>query len=498
MNENLIGYKIGKITVVEKVNNENTFYDVYDCVCECRNHLILREDEILSGEITECGDCKLSKINSTHNQSDTRLYGIWRGIRQRCSTDNEYSVYYKIDVCPEWENDFQAFADWAYANGYIEDINGHECSLDRIDNSKGYSPDNCRWVDAKTQANNVSRNHLATYNGETHTLSEWADIYGIKPELLYDRYCKHGWSFEDSVGIPINGKSPVYTYNGLTLTLPEWRDRLGIPLDVLRDRLRNGWTIDRAFTTPYTKDHATYYNYNGKEYTSSELSEMSGILGDTIRRRIRNGMSVEDAVNTKSRKADVYYEYKGKMYTVKELADMAGVNIETFRARMKNGGYSVEEAVEMNYRKTGTKYTYKGKEYSVSELVKEFGIAESTLRDRLRQGYSIEDALNIPVEEKSIELEYDGVKLSPSQWGKVMGIGKDTVGRRLRQGFSVEDAITKPVSYRGESKINAIYFIDDNGKGVSQEDMMNFLSNNNNKKKTYTFSETVMKNLMLH
>ena len=81
-----------------------------------------------------------------------------------------------------------AFYDWALANNYNENL-----SIDRIDVNKGYYPSNCRWTDAKTQANNQRNNHIIEYEGEKHSISEWADILNISRDVLYSRL-KNGWS----------------------------------------------------------------------------------------------------------------------------------------------------------------------------------------------------------------------------------------------------------------------------------------------------------------
>ena len=83
-------------------------------------------------------------------------------MKKRCSNTivHNYHRYggRGITVCDEWLHDFQAFYDWSMENGYDENAPYGQCTIDRIDNDKGYSPDNCRWVDAKTQCNNKSNN----------------------------------------------------------------------------------------------------------------------------------------------------------------------------------------------------------------------------------------------------------------------------------------------------------------------------------------------------
>ena len=89
--------------------------------------------------------------NYKHGGAHTRLYNIWKSMRQRCINpkNSRYSVYGAkgIKVCKEWD-DFKKFRDWAIKNGYEKNL-----TIDRIDNSKGYSPKNCRWVSYKIQAN---------------------------------------------------------------------------------------------------------------------------------------------------------------------------------------------------------------------------------------------------------------------------------------------------------------------------------------------------------
>lgn len=135
-----------------------------------------------------------------HGRKGTRLYRIWQAMKTRChnAKSPRYSDYGArgIVVCEEWRNDFQNFYDWAMENGYSDKL-----TIDRIDNDKSYSPDNCRWSTIKIQNRNSRHNKLLTLNNETHCLTEWAEITGLTVSCICNRI-RYGWKIEDVLTKP--------------------------------------------------------------------------------------------------------------------------------------------------------------------------------------------------------------------------------------------------------------------------------------------------------
>lgn len=130
-----------------------------------------------------------------HGGKGTKLYEVWCSMKRRCElpTFSSYKYYggRGISVCNEWKESFIAFRKWAFENGYKEGL-----SLDRIDNNGNYEPSNCRWATMKEQANNQNHTLKINYKGEIKTLTEWAEILGIKRHTLYQRIYKKGWTIE--------------------------------------------------------------------------------------------------------------------------------------------------------------------------------------------------------------------------------------------------------------------------------------------------------------
>lgn len=200
----LVGKKYGRLTVVEYHGLNKRGKSMWKCLCECGNTSVVLGNRLTNGHTKSCGcySVELTKDRfTTHGMSNTRLYKIWQGMLKRCN--NEKSAMYKhygkrgIKVCDEWCG-FEKFRDWAIHNGYSESL-----TLDRIDNDGGYSPDNCRWVDMKTQERNTSRNRYITFRGETLCLMEWAEKLNINYRTLQDRICVRGWSIERAFLTPV-------------------------------------------------------------------------------------------------------------------------------------------------------------------------------------------------------------------------------------------------------------------------------------------------------
>lgn len=142
-----------------------------------------------------CG-CKKATVPpyKTHGKSKTRLHSIWRGMKQRCNNPNReaYKDYggRGIAICDEWKDNFEAFYEWAMANGYSDDL-----EIDRRDNDGDYEPSNCQWVTRGIQANNRRTSAKLTLNGETHTIAEWTRITGLSKATIEGRL-KRGWTIE--------------------------------------------------------------------------------------------------------------------------------------------------------------------------------------------------------------------------------------------------------------------------------------------------------------
>ena len=196
----LTGKKFGKLLVIKQSDLYKNNRILWVCKCDCGNEYLVRGQSLRSGKTTHCG-CNRHKYLQDSDQNKIRLRGIWRGMKGRCYNRNHRQ--YKnwggrgIGVCVDWLNNFENFYNWAISNGYNEDL-----TLDRIDVDKNYGPDNCRWVTMKEQCSNKTNNIILSFKGETKTLPKWALEYDIPRRVLYRRLTD-GWSVERALTTPV-------------------------------------------------------------------------------------------------------------------------------------------------------------------------------------------------------------------------------------------------------------------------------------------------------
>lgn len=206
----MIGKKYGKLTVISiEKQNQKTFLK---CKCDCGNIIVRPTYLIATNQIKSCG-CSKGESLKRYNASGMRskgcykdgrslhpLYGTWFQMISRCENPNQnhYDRYggRGIKVCDEW-HDFWQFVKWS------DSVGGRPkgYTLDRIDNNGNYEPNNCRWADWRTQTTNKSSNVFIEFEGQTKTVTEWAEFLNLHPHTLQERL-KKGWSVERALTEP--------------------------------------------------------------------------------------------------------------------------------------------------------------------------------------------------------------------------------------------------------------------------------------------------------
>ncbi len=205
----LSGTRFGRLVVLRLDRMEKrsgAFKSFWVCHCDCGVEKVLARNNLTSGNTRSCGCLSIENsatVNRTHGMSRTILYNTWQCMITRCcNPDNPAYKDYGgrgIKVCERWRIDYTAFlADMGQPPT-------KRYSLDRIDNNGNYCKENCRWATTKQQSRNSRHNVHIEHNGESHCVSEWAEITGIKMHTLYNRLFILGWSVERAITTPTLG-----------------------------------------------------------------------------------------------------------------------------------------------------------------------------------------------------------------------------------------------------------------------------------------------------
>lgn len=175
--------------------------------CDCGKETEAYIGNVTRGHTKSCGCHRVNvskkhctALNETHGmwKTDKLLVRVWNSMKSRCHNPNDKSFgrygAIGITVCNRWQSDFKAFHEWCYNNGYEKGL-----QIDRRDGTKGYSPENCRFVTCKENNRNRKDNVFLIYEGIMKTLPEWAEDYGIKPGLLRQRITRDKMSLHDAL-----------------------------------------------------------------------------------------------------------------------------------------------------------------------------------------------------------------------------------------------------------------------------------------------------------
>ena len=200
--EDLTGKRFERLVVLKQANDyikpNGRHESNWLCQCDCGNIVEVLGYSLKSGHTKSCGclhEETLKTIAITHGDSYSKLYGVYISIIDRCYNPNNkrFKDYggRGIIVCDEWKDSYLNFKKWAVFSGYKEGL-----SIDRKNNDLGYSPSNCRWVTRIVQQNNMRKNHIVEYNGQSKTIAEWSRELNIKYDKLWKSITK-GLGIED-------------------------------------------------------------------------------------------------------------------------------------------------------------------------------------------------------------------------------------------------------------------------------------------------------------
>lgn len=203
MKNNLINKKFNNLLVEKKsyTRNNNVYWE---CLCDCGKTTFVSTANLNNNRTKSCGCLKINILlerSTKHRQRHTKLYEVWKSIKQRCLNPKNKAYHNYggrgITIFSEWINSYESFYNWSLTNGYKEGL-----SIDRINVNGNYEPNNCRWTTRKVQCNNTRVNKYFTINNETKSLSDWCRIYNIKYSTVAERLY-YNWDIIKALTTPI-------------------------------------------------------------------------------------------------------------------------------------------------------------------------------------------------------------------------------------------------------------------------------------------------------
>ena len=193
----LTGQKFGRLTVIELAGQTKWRISQWRCKCDCGGERITTRSSLVQGLTVSCGCYQAERTieaSTKHGLHNHPLYWVWRQIKDRCQNPNNpnYASYggRGITICDRWAASFPDF---------LADVGERPqpgLSIDRIENDKGYEPDNIRWATQTEQARNSRQTRWVDWRGWRRRVPDLADEYGIPVKTVRDRL-RAGWTIEE-------------------------------------------------------------------------------------------------------------------------------------------------------------------------------------------------------------------------------------------------------------------------------------------------------------
>lgn len=196
----LTNHVFGKITVIVREGTDKGKHIIWKCRCECGTIKTIRSNSLLHHKIESCG-CdiseRLSELSKKHGHNTdfigkSSTYNSWDNMIQRChNPKNTNYIRYGAkgtSVCDRWRG----------KDGFVNFLSDMgekptpKHSIDRIENSKGYFAENCRWATRKEQHRNRTTNVWYEYNGDKMILTDWANKLKVSQNQLKEHIEKYG------------------------------------------------------------------------------------------------------------------------------------------------------------------------------------------------------------------------------------------------------------------------------------------------------------------
>lgn len=193
--KNIINKNFFYLTVIKRIESKpyknGRKKSMCLCKCKCGKYIKVFVDNLFKKNTKSCG-CyaieNLRKRSIKHGMSNTHINRIYRSIKKRCNNINDPNYGGRGIKCL-WESFEDFYND-------MNDTYKENLTIERINNNEHYCKENCKWVDRKVQANNTRRNHIITYNNETHTLKQWSELLNINYKKLHLRIKRYKWPIE--------------------------------------------------------------------------------------------------------------------------------------------------------------------------------------------------------------------------------------------------------------------------------------------------------------